>query len=261
MGEAIEIQRLVGFGYTQAVVGNTIFFMRNCRIVTADEVQFIRKTVLVESCKVLFDKVLLTGRLRKDVGFRETPACSGNVASVGSALAEVAFQAIIDVWGARPGDTCVVVKAFVEGEEESPLIERPGGGIKGLVDSSVVFLCVKVVRASMRKHRDRSRDDCDDSGRDDHSWCDDSEDDDDICNCSDSLSCSCGKSIRSGDGSHGDSGKSHRHRKQNDRHFEGCPKRMTAGLVAGKNGKVPDARPGPLPGTFVGPTILFPGVF
>jgi hypothetical protein len=254
MGEAIEVQQVVGFGHTQAVVTNTIFFLRNCQIVTADAVQFIRKTVLVDTCRVLFDKVLLTGRLRKEVAFRETPVRPGNVASVGSALAEEHFETIIDVRKARPGDACVVVKAFVEGEEEKPLIQAPCGGIKGLVDSSVLFLCVKVVRPAMIESLDHPQCDCCDSDSDDDSWRDESCDHD----FSQTWSADCSSS---------DTGQvdlccwEPDHRKRRVRRCKGCPKRRTSGLVSGANGRVPDAKPGPTPGSFIGPTILFPGLF
>lgn len=260
MGEAIEVQQVVGFGHTQVVVTNTIFFLRNCQIVTADAVQFIRKTVLVDTCRVLFDKVLLTGRLRKEVAFRETPVRPGNVASVGSALAEEHFETIIDVRKARPGNTCVVVKAFVEGEEEKPLIQAPCGGIKGLVDSSVLFLCVKVVRTAMMESLDHHQCDCCDSNSDDDSWrCD---------SCDDDFSQTWSANRSGSEGcSSSDTGQVDLcswdcdHRKRRDRRCKECPKRRTAGLVSGENGRVPDAQPGPTPGSFIGPTILFPGLF
>jgi hypothetical protein len=264
MGEAIEVKWLVVFGHTQLVVTNTLFFLRNCRIVTAEEVQSIRKTVLVDTCKVLFNKVLLTGRLRKEVTFREPTICPGNVGAVGSALAEVGFQAMIDVSGARPGDSCVVVKAFVEGEDEKPLTS-PGGGIRGLVESSVVFLCVKVVRMAMRNHDHSGDDRSDSSSSDDNSSHDSGEDDscrtDSITKSSSSAdACSSSDSGQVDPHTCWESGSFDHHRHRKDRHCKGCPKRKTTGLVVtGENGKVPDAQPGTTPGSFVGPTILFPG--
>jgi hypothetical protein len=241
MGEAIEVQRVVGFGHTQAVVTNTLFFMRDCKIVTASAVQSIRKTVLVDRCRVLFDKVLITGRLRKEISFREAATRPGNVAPVGSALAEERFEAIVDVKGARPGDTCVVIKAFVEGEEEKPLTQAPCGGIKGLVESSVLFLCVKVLRPVILVSHDSSGT-CSDSLSEDENWSHDSAEDD-----------------SESDGS-GAEGSSHGWSAE-DCHCKGCPQRKTTGLVAWENGEVPDAHPGPVPGSFVGPTIQFPGIF
>jgi hypothetical protein len=252
MDDAFEFQRVVGCGDTQVVVTNTFFFLRNCRVVIADEVQSIRKTVLIDTCKVLFDKVLLTGRLRKEVAFRESPLCPGNVAPLDLARAEVDFQAVIDVRGAQPGDTCVVVKAFVEGEEEKPLPHKPRG-IKGLLDSSVLFLCVRVRRASVLEKHDHRCDDRSDSGSCDDDWR--HEWDGDVFGHSGSFGVFsdsedvCSQSV---------SGK--RHHKKRDRSCRRCARRRTTGLVTGGSDGVPDAQPGLVPGSFVGPTILFPGV-
>jgi hypothetical protein len=264
MGEVIEVEWQVVFGHTQLIVSNTLFFLRNCRVVTAEEVQSIRKTVLVDTCKVLFNKVLLTGRLRKEVTFREPTICPGNVGAVGSALAEVGFQAMIDVSGARPGDSCVVVKAFVEGEDEKPLT-TPDGGIKGLVESSVLFLCVKVVKMVMKNHDHSCDDRSDSSSSDDIASNGSGEDDscrtDSVTHSHSSVeSSSSSDSGQVGSRSLWESGSSVHLRNHKDRHCKGCPKRKTTGLVAGENGRVPDVQPGPTPGSFVGPTILFPGI-
>lgn len=39
-----------------------------------------------------------------------------------------------------------------------------------------------------------------------------------------------------------------------------CPARRSTGFFPGGNGTIPAPRPGLLPGTFIGPTLIFPGV-
>jgi len=39
-----------------------------------------------------------------------------------------------------------------------------------------------------------------------------------------------------------------------------CPPRMSTGFFPGGNGTIPGARPGMVPGTWIGPTLIFPGV-
>jgi hypothetical protein len=247
MGDAFEVQRVVGCGDTQVVVTNTVFFLRKCKIVIADAVESIRKTVLIDTCRVLFDKVLLTGRLRKEITLTERAECASNVAAVSLVQAEVNFQAVIDIRGARPGDTCVVVKAFVEGEEERPLTCAPRGGIKGLLDSSVLFLCVKLLRSAMvkRDREDHAGDGCHYSG----SFAPFSDDAD-----------VCGQSVSDPFDGSSSCPLAHHGKRRRERDCWRCAHRRTTGLVIGGSDGVPDAHPGLVPGSFVGPTILFPGV-
>lgn len=287
MGAGIEVQRVVGFGHKQVAVTCTLFFRRNCQPVIAEEVKSISKTVVIDTCKVLFDRVLLTGRVRKSVLFRELGPSNGDVARVGDVLAQVGFSVDLDVRGARPGDCCVVVKAFVAGGEESPVGRTPCAGFRGLVDSSVVSLCVKVVRLEITgDHDDISDGSCDSSsGTGSHGDSDDSEHGA-SCKHSDSSDHSgkdCDSAARgrsfsqtgshakprccddSGQGRRCSSGESsdsdHAFKKGKGCRRKGCPKPKTTGLVIGGNGTVPDVQPGSLPGSYIGPTILFPGIF
>ncbi|HYF96119.1 MAG TPA: hypothetical protein VD969_28235 [Symbiobacteriaceae bacterium] len=39
-----------------------------------------------------------------------------------------------------------------------------------------------------------------------------------------------------------------------------CPQRRSTGFFPGGDGTIPNARPGLIPGTFIGPTLIFAGV-
>lgn len=216
----IEGQRVVGFGHAQETVTSTQCFTRACRPVMVEAVKLIGKTVVIDACEVLFDQVLLTGRLCKDVLFRELGPCVGEITCVGDVLVKVGFSATLEVPCARPGDLCVVLQAYVAGVKEQPLWRTPGGGFKGLADSSVICLCVKVLRPAILVDGD-DRDGTDDSSSGSSSEHSNARK---ICRC------------------------------------KRCPKPKTTGMILGPVRTVPDAQPGPLPGSFTGPTILFPGV-
>jgi hypothetical protein len=263
MDGCIEVQRVVGFGQTQLVVTKNIFFWRNGKTVPVAELTQTRKTVFIDTCKVLFDKVLLTGRLRKDIMFREINDCIGKIVGYGEIVDDVPFTAEIEVKGARPEDSCIVVKAFAEGEVEEP-IRAKTGGFKGVIDTTVLFFCVKVVR-------DTLVDDCDDwegsehdqshththtkkhfrsrSHSHSHSHVGSRTDD----GLSDEIGC-----VREYGASCSSSGD---HSKGKGRRPRGCPDRKTTGLVVGGGKGVPDAQPGRVPGTWIGPTVLFAGGF
>lgn len=150
-----EVAQVMGSGSVQELI---------CQVITlpspAEEIKQIRKTVIIDNCFVTFDKVIVDGRLRKDILFKTAAtgfpqpgtatACTGIVATIVGTLADVdvdiAFNALIPVPGARPGDTCVVLQAFVEGEKEEAANIAANGTFTSLIDKSIVFVCVKVVR-------------------------------------------------------------------------------------------------------------------
>lgn len=77
-------------------------------------------------------------------------ACSGIVNTASGAVlhttVDVAFSLFITIPGARPGDTCTVLQAVVEGEAEEPAGLTAAGTFSTLVDKSLVLVCAKVTR-------------------------------------------------------------------------------------------------------------------
>lgn len=61
----IEVPLIVGIGTAQALVCTTVPLPA-----PALEVKEIRKTVIIDSCKAVPGKVIIDGRLRKDINFK-----------------------------------------------------------------------------------------------------------------------------------------------------------------------------------------------
>ena len=239
---AFEVAQVVASGSAQELVCQTIALPA-----PVEEIKSVRKTVIVDNCKVLWDKIIVDGRLRKDILFKAAHAgfpipgtpqgCAGVTSTITGTLGdidvEIAFIALIPAPGAQPGDTCVILQAFVEGEKEEPAGILHTGAFTQLIDKSVVFLCAKAIRETNTT----------------------------------SLTGATGASGATGAagtviggtviGAGGTTGVAT---------LAGgtsgglCPPRPTTGFVAGNTGTVPPPTPGPLPGTWIGPTITFPGV-
>jgi hypothetical protein len=241
---AFEMFRVVGSGNVQELICQTITLPT-----AAEEIKEIRKTVIIDNCRVIFDKVIIDGRLRKDIMFKAANAgfpqpgtvqgCGGIVTTISGGIQDVdvdiAFNALIPVPGACPDDQCVVLQAFVEGEKEEAANIQASGAFTALIDKSVVFLCVKVVRETVTDMKEDHDDESDDSS---------------------------GHSESEQDWSGEEKEKEKRHKRKKacaDRGTERlCPKRRSTGFFPG--GDIPAPKPGLMPGTFVGPTLVFPGV-
>ncbi|MEW8977243.1 MAG: DUF3794 domain-containing protein [Symbiobacterium sp.] len=226
---AFEVEQVVGSGSVQQLLCQTIDLGTQ-----AEEIKQISKTVIIDNCMAVFDKVIVDGRLRKDIMFKQAgmgfpipgtvQGCTGVTGTVSGPVmdldVEITFNALIPVPGAQPGDKCVVLQAFVEGEKEEPADILPNGSFRRLVDKSIVFICVKVVRDTV----------------------------------TDTLGNGMGATtgggisgvIINGNGNGGGTAL--------------CPQRRSTGFFPGGNGTIPRARPGLLPGTWIGPTLIFPGV-
>ena len=55
-----EVEQVVGSGSVQELICQTIHFHEH-----VEEIKEIRKTVIIDNCVVVFDKVIIDGRLRK----------------------------------------------------------------------------------------------------------------------------------------------------------------------------------------------------
>lgn len=149
---AFEVSQVIGSGNVQELICQTVTFPA-----AAEEVKSIQKTVIIDNCQVFFDKVVIDGRLRKDIMIKQAgtgfpqpgnvQGCSGITTTITGPLididVDIAFTALVPVAGARPGDECVVLQAFVEGEKEEAANITPTGAFHALIDKSIVFICVK----------------------------------------------------------------------------------------------------------------------
>lgn len=248
---AYELFRVVGSGSVQELLCQTIDLPT-----AAEEIKEIRKTVIIDNCMVVFDKVIIDGRLRKDIMFKaadsgfpqpgQVTGCGGILTTVAGTIqdidVDIAFTALIPVKGACPEDHCVVLEAFVEGEKEEPANIQATGSFTALVDKSIVFICVKVVRDTVTSFHD---DDDDDHDKDHSSsdW---------------SGSSSDKKAKLMNDGSKGKETKSKDKCGDKGREML-CPKRRSTGTPIG-GGRIAAPRPGAIPGSWIGPTLLFAGV-
>lgn len=255
---SFELPRVVGSGNVQSLICATIDLPS-----PAEEIKEIRKTVIIDNCRVVFDKVIIDGRLRKDIMFKAANAgfpqpgavqgCGGVLTTIAGAIQDVdvdiAFTALVPVPGACPDDQCVVLEAFVEGEKEEPANILETGAFTNLINKSIVFICVKVIRDEITELRDDDDDhDDDDDDHDDH---DDHDDDD-----------------RSDMGKHSHFKGKQKEKKKEKKHLQKkgcgvrghdlCPKPRSTGFFPG--GPIPAPKPGLTPGTWIGPTLVFPGV-
>lgn len=153
----IQVPVLVDTGESQVLVCSTIALPA-----PAFEIIEIRKTVIIDSCTVIPGKVIIDGRLRKNILFKTLTAgtvppragtvvgCNGIVNTASGDLAhttvDIAFNAFVPVDDACPGDICEVAQAFVEGEAEEPVRLTAAGTFTELLDKSVIRLCVAVKR-------------------------------------------------------------------------------------------------------------------
>jgi len=215
-----QVDQVIGSGSVQQLICQFIKLPHQ-----AEEIKDIRKTVIVDNCLVSFDKVIIDGRLRKDIMFKHAKkgfpipgtvqACVGVTATVSGPILDVdvdiAFNALVPVPGALPGDKCVVLQAFVEGEKEEAADIDAHGAFSTLIDKSIIFLCVKVVRDVVTNGLDTTVPPT-------------------------VLGLAPGQIPPL------------------------CPARPSMGFFPGGNGVIPPARAGLIPGTFVGPTLIFPGV-
>lgn len=230
MANGFEVDQVVGSGSVQQL---------NCQFIhlgkPAEEIKEIRKTVIIDNCMPVFDKVIIDGRLRKDIMFKEAchgfpipgsvRACSGTQSIMGNILdmdVDISFNALIPVPGSRPGDKCVVLQAFVESEKEEAADVQENGTFLALVDKSVIFICVKVVREVITNNL-------------------------------------MGNGF-GGVGTTGDITTGLTINGANGHQRMVCPQRQSMGFFPGGNGTIPAPQRGLLPGTWIGPTLVFPGV-
>lgn len=125
------------------------------------EIQEPEKKVEIERCVVIPGKVIVIGRVIKNIKFktrceetllpgdgRRTRVVCGDVRHC---TAFIPFKLFIEIPGAAPGDECIVVEACVPGEIDT-LVDDTGDGLfDRLVETIDIRVVVRVVRDTVVK--------------------------------------------------------------------------------------------------------------
>jgi hypothetical protein len=112
----------------------------------------IQKLIEIDDCAAVCDKVIINGRLIKNITFKTLKErdCHGDLnrvcGDVRHCTVEIPFHLFVEVEGARDGDMCEVEDAIVAGEFDK-LIDRKDDGTFGkLLEKAVIKVRAKVIR-------------------------------------------------------------------------------------------------------------------
>lgn len=111
----------------------------------------VHKTVRIEQCKVITDKVIINGILTKNINFKapELKDCFDDNRRVCGDLrfcqVDIPFHLFVEVPGALEGDDCQLEEAVVVGQKHT-LMDVKGDCFSKLLEKDVVKVVVKVTR-------------------------------------------------------------------------------------------------------------------
>lgn len=155
MSEAV-LPLLVGEGEGQVLEDIEIKFPE--KVVEIEEPE---KKVEIERCVVIPGKVIVTGRVIKNITFktrcqetvlpgdrRPTRVICGDVRHC---TAFIPFKLFIEIPGAAPGDECTVVEACIPGEVDTLVDDTGDGFFDRLVETIDIRVVVRVVRDAVVK--------------------------------------------------------------------------------------------------------------
>jgi len=143
----IKVPVVIGEGCCQVLVVNEIPLDP-----AALEIESIDKTVTVDHCAVVPDRVIINGTLRKNIVYKtlededvvdDIPRQCGQLRHC---TVEIPFSCFIEVCGAKPGDDCQIERAEVEGESDELIEETDEGTFEALMEKAIVVIEVKVTR-------------------------------------------------------------------------------------------------------------------
>lgn len=119
----------------------------------AFEIKIIEKKVIIDDCEVIPDKVIINGTLHKNIVYEtkeSTTTCEKKIrrvcGNVRHCTVDIPFSLFVRVPGAKEGDVCQVLDAFVEGERDELKDTTKDGTFETLLEKAVVRVDVKVVR-------------------------------------------------------------------------------------------------------------------
>jgi len=158
--KCVKVPEVIGKNYCQILLENEIPFAPGC---PAMEIKDIMKEVKELILSVCTDKVLINGKLHKNINYKTLEStgkykcgCEDLDLSYGSVKhvsVDIPFSGLIDIPGARPGDTVEVEFAGVEDCCEIDMLKDPyftkGCKIpvfKKLKEKVIVKIEVKVLR-------------------------------------------------------------------------------------------------------------------
>jgi hypothetical protein len=121
----------------------------------AFKIDEIQKLIEIDECVAVCDKVIVNGRLIKNITFKTAKErdCHHDLhrvcGDVRHCTVEIPFHLFIDVKGAKPGDTCEIEDAVIAGEFDKLIDPNCDGTFNKLLEKVVIKVRAKVVR---RKH-------------------------------------------------------------------------------------------------------------
>jgi len=118
----------------------------------AFKIDEIDKLVEIDDCAAVCDKVIINGRLIKNITYktaREWDHKGGLnrvCGDVRHCTVEIPFHLFIEIPGSRDGDECVIEDAIVAGEFDKLIDRRHDGTFGKLLEKAVIKVRAKVVR-------------------------------------------------------------------------------------------------------------------
>lgn len=127
----------------------------------AVEIKEPEKRVEIERCEVIPDKVIVIGRVIKNIPFKTKksesflPADGRRIRIICGDIRHctlfIPFKLFIEIPGAQPGDECEVVKAKVTGEVDTLFDDTGDGFFDRLVETINIHVEVRVTRPVVMK--------------------------------------------------------------------------------------------------------------
>lgn len=123
----------------------------------AFKIDEIHKLIEIDDCAAVCDKVIINGRLIKNITFKTAKEWDHKhglnrvCGDVRHCTVEIPFHLFIDVPGSRDGDICEVEDAIVAGEFDKLVDKNHDGTFNKLLEKVVIKVRAKVVRRKWLK--------------------------------------------------------------------------------------------------------------
>ena len=141
----IKVPVVVGIGHSQVLIVTKIPLQP-----PAFEIKDIDKEVIIDSCNVVNNKVIINATLRKNINFKtfeHKDIFDGNERVCGDVrhcTVRIPFAAFIEVPGAQEGQDCQIESAEVEGEVDELIDETKDCTFETLLEKTIVKIVAKV---------------------------------------------------------------------------------------------------------------------
>lgn len=118
----------------------------------AFKIHEIDKLIQIDDCAAVCDKVIINGRLIKNITFKTAREfdCKGDLnrvcGDVRHCTVEIPFHLFVEVPGTQDGDMCVVEDAIVAGEFDKLIDKNNDGTFNKLLEKVVIKVRAKAVR-------------------------------------------------------------------------------------------------------------------